>query len=178
MDARESGKVIEAATKRIRKDIEGRRGRRSKLRPTPLQVKRKWIREILGVAETTRSQPYTAPPWVIPLKVVIVPDKSRAIKQHNADKSFQGLRMYSDGSGRDRDVTAAATNLHWESGQRLGGVGIALTHHGELEGLITAAERLARISMTDTECRGRIYKVYSDSQASLMVVDAIRSTSD
>ena len=61
MDARESGKVIEAATKRIRKDIEGRRGRRSKLRPTPLQVKRKWIRETLGVAETTRSQPYTAP---------------------------------------------------------------------------------------------------------------------
>ena len=36
IDARESGKVIEAAIKRIRKDIEGKRGRRSKLRPTPL----------------------------------------------------------------------------------------------------------------------------------------------
>ena len=86
--------------------------------------------------------------------------------------------MYSDGSSRDGDIIAAATNLHWESGQRLGGVGIALTHQGELEGLITAAERLARISITDTECRGRIYKVYLDSQASLIVVDAIRSISD
>ena len=101
----------------------------------------------------------------LPPKVVIVPDKSRAIKQHNADKSFQGWRMYSDGSGRDGDVTAAATNLHWESGQRLGGVGIALTYHGELESLTTAAERLARISITDKECRGRTYKVYLDSQA-------------
>ena len=60
----------------------------------------------------------------------------------------------------------------------MGGVGIALTYYEELEGLITAAERLARISITDTECRGRIYKVYLDSQASLIVVDAIRSISD
>ena len=86
--------------------------------------------------------------------------------------------MYLDGSGRDEDVTAAAKNLYWESGQRLGGVGIALTYHGELKGLTAAAERLARISITDTEYRGRIYKVYLDSQASLIVVDAIRSTSD
>ena len=35
-DIRELGKVIEAAIKRIRKDIEGRRGRRSKLRLTLL----------------------------------------------------------------------------------------------------------------------------------------------
>ena len=86
--------------------------------------------------------------------------------------------MYLDGSGRDGDIIVAATNLYWESGQRLEGVGIALTYHGELEGLTTAAERLARISITNTECRGRTYKVYSDSQASLIVVDAIRSISD
>ena len=36
IDTRELGKVIEAARKRIRKDIEGRRGRRSKLRLTLL----------------------------------------------------------------------------------------------------------------------------------------------
>ena len=66
--------------------------------------------------------------------------------------------MYSDGSGRDGDVTAAATNLYWESGQRLGGVGIALTHHGELESLTTAAERLAKISITDTECKRKDLK--------------------
>ena len=60
----------------------------------------------------------------------------------------------------------------------MGGVGIALTHYGELEGLITAAERLVRISITDIEYRSRIYKVYLDSQASLIVVDAIRSISD
>ena len=36
IDTRESGKVIETAIKRIRKDIKRRRGRRSKLRLTPL----------------------------------------------------------------------------------------------------------------------------------------------
>ena len=36
IDTRESGKVIEVAIKRIRKDIERRRGRRSKLRLTLL----------------------------------------------------------------------------------------------------------------------------------------------
>ena len=45
----------------------------------------------------------------------------------------------------------------------MGGIGIALTYYGELEGLITAIERLARINIIDTECRGRIYKVYLDS---------------
>ena len=60
----------------------------------------------------------------------------------------------------------------------MGGVGIALTYYGELEDLITAAEKLARISITDTEYRGRIYKIYLDSHASVIVIDAIKSTSD
>ena len=56
------------------------------------------------------------------------------------------------------------------------GVDIALTYYGELEDLITAAERLARVSITNIEYRGRIYKVYLNSQSSLIVVDAIKST--
>ena len=42
----------------------------------------------------------------------------------------------------------------------MGDVGIALTYYGELEGLITAAERLARISIINIEYRGKIYKIY------------------
>ena len=57
-------------------------------------------------------------------------------------------------------------------------VDIALTYYGELKGFITVAERLVRISITDTEYKGRIYKVYLDSQASLIVVDSIKSISD
>jgi len=45
MDARESGKVIDAATLRIRNDFMPKRGRRPKLRMTPLQLKRRWMRK-------------------------------------------------------------------------------------------------------------------------------------
>lgn len=178
MDARESGKTIDAAVLRIRNDLMPRRGRKPKLRMTPLQLKRRWMRAGLGTAPTSRQQPYTAAPWVEPPRIVIACSKEVARKKHDADKSNPYWRAYSDGSGRDEDVTAASVGANWSIGKRLGGVGVALTHHGELEGLTRAVERLAEHCEASTNPRGRIYKVYSDSQASLKVIKEMRSTSD
>jgi len=68
--------------------------------------------------------------------------------------------------------------INWELGKRLGGPTLAITHHGELEGLVAGAEHLADVVAADRECRGKIYKVYSDSQASLKTVEAMTSTKD
>ena len=55
---------------------------------------------------------------------------------------------------------------------------MAITHHGELEGLTAGTERLVAVAQADENCRGKLYKVYLDSQVSLKVVDAMRSTAD
>ncbi len=65
-------------------------------------------------------------------------------------------------------------NLH----SVLGGPTLAITHHGELEGLVAGAEHLAGVAAADQECHGKIYKVYSDSQASLKAVEVMTSTKD
>lgn len=125
-----------------------------------------------------RSQPYTATSWVEPPRIVIATSKEISIRQHNDDASAPTQRVYSDGSGSRGDVTAATVGVDWELGKRLGGPTLAITHHGELEGLVAGAERLAGVAAADQECRGKIYKVYSDSQASLQTVEAMSSTAD
>lgn len=86
MNARDSGKAIEVAVARIKRDISSRRGRRSKLRKTSLELKRRWMRQELGGEFIPRRQIYTATPWVEPPKVVIQ-DETLAIRYHNEDKS-------------------------------------------------------------------------------------------
>ncbi len=178
MDSRKSGEVIATAVHRIRNDLTPKRGRKPKLRKTPLQLKRKWMEGTLGQTKMERSHPYTAFPWSEPPKVVIAANKKMSIRQHNLDTSAPKQRVYSDGSGSRGDVTAAAVGINWELGKRLGGPTLAITHHGELEGLVAGAEHLADVVAADRECRGKIYKVYSDSQASLKTVEAMTSTKD
>jgi len=178
MDSRKSGEVVEAAVRRIRNDLTPKRGRKPKLRKTPLQLKRKWMEGTLGQTKMNRSHPYTATPWSEPPKVVIAANKKMSIRQHNLDTSAPKQRVYSDGSGSRGDVTAAAVGMNWELGKRLGGPTLAITHHGELEGLVAGAEHLAGVAAADQECHGKIYKVYSDSQASLKTVEAMISTKD
>jgi len=109
---------------------------------------------------------------------IIACSKEEARGKHEADRSNPYWRAYSDGSGRDEDVTAASVGANWSIGKRLGGAGVALTHHGELEGLTRAAEKLAKHCEESTDQKGRVHKVYSDSQASIKVVREMRSTTD
>ena len=111
-------------------------------------------------------------------KTVIAEDKRMSIIQHDFDDAPSAQRVYSDGSGLEGDVTSIAIEINWEIGKRLGGPEMAITHHEELKGLTARTERLAAVAQADENCRGKLYKVYSDSQASLKVVDAMRSTTD
>lgn len=177
MDSRESGRILDSAVERIKRDVSSRRGRKSKLRATPLQLKRRWVQNVLRAATMIREQAYIEAPWVTPPKVVIK-DETLAVRHHNADRSNSYWRAYSDGSGRGGDVTAAAVGANWSQKSRLGGVEMALTHHGELEGLTAGAERLAEHCQLARDCKDRVYKVYFDSQASLKVADGMLSTTD
>ncbi len=55
---------------------------------------------------------------------------------------------------------------------------MTLTHHDELEGLTRAMKKLSKHCETSTNSRERIYKMYSNSQASLKVIKKMRSTSN
>ena len=103
---------------------------------TPLQAKKRWMRKRLSEAKATRSEPYTAAPWVSPPKIVIEDSKTRTSHGHNRDQSNLQWKAYSDGSGKDEDVTAAAVSFNWNKAKRLGGAGLtmvveALTNHCE-----------------------------------------------
>lgn len=178
MESHTAGAVIEKAVRRIRDDLIPKRGRKPKLRRTSLQLKQRWMAATLGKESMEQSQPYTSPPWVEPPRIVMAVNKETSIAQHDADDAAPSQRVYSDGSGSGGDVTAATVGVDWERGNRLGGPTLAITHHGELEGLVAGAEHLIDVARADENCRGKIYKVYSDSQASLKVVEAMRSTAD
>lgn len=178
MESRTPGAVIETAVRRIRNDLIPKRGRKPKLRRTPLQLKQKWMTKTLGEASMERSQPYTSPPWVELPRVMIAINKEASIAQHDTDSSAPLQRVYSDGSGNGGDVTAATVGINWEEGKRLRGPTLAITHHGELEGLVAGAERLVDVAMADQSCQDKIYKIYSDSQTSLKTVEAMKSTAD
>lgn len=86
LDAIKSSKVIEEAVTRIRHDLDSRRGRKTKFRKIPLQLKRRWIQRTSGTESMTRRHPYTATPWVTPLKVIIA-DEKFATRNESTDRS-------------------------------------------------------------------------------------------
>lgn len=55
---------------------------------------------------------------------------------------------------------------------------MAPKHHGEMEGLTMAMERLAVVSTSDKESIGRTIRVCSDSQAPRKIVMSMVSVSD
>lgn len=55
LNAQESSKAIEVVTTQIRKNISFKKNRKSKLRSTSLQLKRKWMRKILEKTTISRS---------------------------------------------------------------------------------------------------------------------------
>ena len=181
--ARRSRDAVEEATRRIRNDIKGKRGRKTRLRPTPGEDKREWMERLItaygGLNEEgpyrwreSIADPYSTPSWEMPLRVEIEIDAETAGDMYNADQTPHQRRIYTDGNGKDVEVTAAAVDMSgWEYTRKLGGPGIALVHHGELEGLTTAVEELARrCKNAGGAAKDLVYVAYTDSQASLKVV--------
>ena len=190
LHARSNYEVVSSATRRIKEDIKGKRGRRAQLRRTPGEERKLWVDRMVTSGETgegdqgeTRGAslgPYVTAPWTTALQVFIDTNDETARRTHDACERSQGRTIYLDGSGREGVVTAAAVDLYgWKAIEKLGGPGIALTHHGELEGLTRAAEELAKRCATSDKSQGGLtYTVFSDSQASLKTVLGLRSEWD
>jgi len=117
----------------------------------------------LGASTIARAQPYIAPPWVEPPTIVIASSKKLTRKKHDNDQTDLRLRVYSNGSDKDGDVTTVVVDAKWAQGKRLRGVDVALTHHEELEELTTRAKRLAKLCRAKANEMSKIYKVYSDN---------------
>ena len=125
----------------------------------------------------SRRQVYIAKSWIKSSKVVIQ-NETLAIKTHNANKSNSYWRVYSNESEQNNDVTAATVDANWEQKKRLEKADITLTHHEKLEGLTIETKQLTAHCERSDNCASRVYKIYSNSQASLKIVNAMISTTD
>ncbi len=75
-----SGEVIEMTMHRICNDLTFKKDRKSKLRKTSLQLKRKWMKETLKQMKINWSYLYTVIFWSESLKIVIVANKKMSIR--------------------------------------------------------------------------------------------------
>ncbi len=80
MNSWKSDVVIKMTVRWIRNDLTLKRDRKSKLRKTSLQLKRKWMKETLKQMKMNQSHLYTVILWSESLKIVIVANKKMSIR--------------------------------------------------------------------------------------------------
>jgi hypothetical protein len=86
-----------------------RRGRLCKACETPASRKRKWLeKKIDDIERFETRQPYCIPLWRSPLDIRIAPFKEEAEKRYNTNENIVYIQIYTDGSGLNDRVTAAA----------------------------------------------------------------------
>ncbi len=168
--------VIEMTMHWIRNDLILKRDRKSKLHKTSLQLKQKWMKEILEQMKMNQSHFYTAFLWSESLKIIIIANKKMLIRQHNLDTFALKQRVYlNDNDSRD-DVTMIAMRMNWKLNKRLRRLTLIITHHEELKELIARVKHLADVMTENQEYHEKIYKIYSDSQIFLKAVKIMTST--
>ncbi len=116
--------------------------------------------------------------WSELSKIVIVANKKISIRQHNFDMFTLKQRVYLNDSDSRNNVTAIAMKMNWELNKRLRKSTLVITHHDELKKLVARVKHLADVVTANQECHEKIYKVYSDNQASLKTVKVMISTKD
>ena len=131
------------------------------------------MRKCLKKMKITRSQFYTAASWMNFSKMIIESNKIMTSQSHSANHLNLEWQIYSDKSEKDENVIAAAMNFNWNKRKHLKDVDITITHHDELEKLIMIIEKLINHCKRTTNARDKIYKIYSDSQASLKIIHVI-----
>jgi len=176
MNAWKSDEVIEAMISWIRNDLISKRYRKSKLRKTSLQLKRKWMKETLEWTKMKRSHLYTSSFWTKSLKMIIVANKKMSIKKHSLDTFALKQRVYLNDNNSKDDITAIAMRVNWKLDKRLKESILVITHHEKLKRLIARAKHFADVATTNRESYEKIYKIYSDSQISLKTVKVMTST--
>src|SRR5208282_55550 len=97
--------------------------------------------------------------------VEIAESKGKATLLHAGDSNALSLRIYTDGSGQNGRISAAAAGSHHRASLILGTAGDAQVFHGELTG-IDLALHLISDRATPAQ-RGATAVICSDSQAAL-----------
>jgi len=155
-----------------------KRGWKSKLHKTSLQLKQKWMKETLEQMKINWSHLYIVTLWSKSLKIVIVANKKMLIRQHNLDTFALKQRVYLNDSDSRDNVTVIMMRMNWELNKRLRELTLVITHHDELKELVARAKHLADVVTANQECHEKIYKIYSDSQIFLKAVKVMISTKD
>ena len=178
MNSQKSDEVIEIIVCWIRNDLILKKDWKSKLHKTSLQLKRKWMKEILKQMKMNRSHFYTAIFWSESLKIVIIANKKMSIRQYNFDTFALKQRVYSNDNDSRDDVTAIAMRMNWKLNKRLKRSILIITHHDELKELVARMKHLADVVTVNQEYHEKIYKIYNDSQISLKTMKIMTSTKD
>ncbi len=178
MNSQKSDEVIEIIVCWIRNDLILKKDWKSKLHKTSLQLKRKWMKEILKQMKMNRSHLYTAIFWSELLKIVIIANKKMSIRQYNFDTFALKQRVYSNDNDSRDDVTAIAMRMNWKLNKRLKRSILIITHHDELKELVARMKHLADVVTVNQEYHEKIYKIYNDSQISLKTMKIMTSTKD
>ncbi len=178
MNSQKSDEVIEMMMHRICNNLILKRDWKSKLCKTSLQLKQKWMKEILEQMKMKWSYLYMMTLWSKSSRIVIVANKKMSINQHHLDTFTSKQRIYLNNSDSKENVTMIAMRINWELNKRLKKSTLVITHHEELKELIVKMKYFTNIVTENQECHEKIYKVYSDSQTSLKTVKAMISTKD
>ena len=178
MNSWKSDEVIETTMHRIRNDLILKRERKSKLRKTSLQLKRKWMKETLEQTKMKWNHLYMMIFWSESSRIIIVANKKMLISQHRLDTFALKQRVYLNDNDSRENVTMTAMRINWELNKRLRESTLVITHHEELKELIVRMKHFTDVATENQKYHEKIYKVYSDSQTSLKTVKAIISTKD
>jgi ribonuclease HI len=155
--------VEEHAKRRIGLDERRGRGRPPKPPPTPGELRLRWVENQVGdVSNLEERQPYIRPPWYSPPQITIDGTKEEAIKRLK-EKTPDTLRVFTDGSGIDGRLGAAAATEDNATLTSMGYTDDAQVYHAELVGVLNALHMLLTGNY-------RQALILSDSQAGLKAI--------
>jgi hypothetical protein len=153
----ESKSAEKTAIQRIRRKMTNGR-RPCKECETPINCKRKWLEKKVGNIERLKTrQSYYIPLWKPPLDVRIAPSKEEAEKHHEANKYTTRRRIYTDGSGLNNRVTAAAVTPYSYTVSQLKYTGNIQIYHRKLLNIALALQQKAASYKTNS------ITIYSDN---------------
>ena len=178
MNFKISRDVIARTINRIQRDLRDKKERRAKLRKTFATIKRIWLKKELKKNDITFIQSYTIFSWVCSLKVTINNNDETATRRHEIDKSNSKWKAYSNESEKDDEVTTIVVKTNWKCVKRLRDVEVALIHHDEMKELTMTIKHLVEKCATENKCKNKVFKVYSNNQASFKTIRSMKSNND
>ena len=141
-------------------------------------MKRIWLKRKLKKSDVTFIQSYTISSWVCSSKITIDNSDKIATRWHNIDKSNSKWRAYWNESEKNDEITTVVVETNWKCVKRLKSVEITLIHYDKMKELTMTMKRLVEKCVVENECKNKIYKIYSNNQASLKTIRSMKSNND